>query len=85
MSVFLEERHLELKRRTQAFAESAQIEKEHDPRVLVAQLGRAELLKACVPAASGALAASCSGAHISSISPMRAPISIARSTERFQT
>jgi electron transfer flavoprotein alpha subunit len=31
------------------------------------------------------LAASCSGAHIASISPRRAPISMARSTERFQT
>jgi hypothetical protein len=41
--------------------------------------------KARVPAASGALAASWSGAHICSISPIRAPISMARSTDKFQT
>ncbi len=55
MSVFLEERHLELKRRTQAFADAAHIEREHDPRVLVSGMAGADLLRACVPAAFGGL------------------------------
>ena len=46
---------------------------------------RPGLAEGGVPAASGCLAASCRGAHMASISPMRAPISMARSTERFQT
>jgi acyl-CoA dehydrogenase len=55
MSVFLDERHLELRRRAQAWADGANLDDEHDPRALVAGMARAELLRACVPAAYGGL------------------------------
>src|SRR5262249_25694309 len=57
MSVYLEERHLELRRRAQAWADAAQLdaEPEPEPRKLVEQLAAAELLRACVPAAYGGL------------------------------
>ena len=48
MSVFLEERHLELRRRAQAFADEQRIEDEHDARALVRKLASAGLLAACV-------------------------------------
>jgi acyl-CoA dehydrogenase len=52
---FLDERHLELKRRAQAWAAAARLEEEHDPRRLVERLAEGELLRACVPAAFGGL------------------------------
>jgi alkylation response protein AidB-like acyl-CoA dehydrogenase len=55
MSVFLDERHLELRRRAQAWADAAALDGEPDPRGLVQQLATAELLRACVPSAYGGL------------------------------
>lgn len=63
MSVFLEARHLELKRRATAvadapsrhFAGKAALDEEHDPRAIVRALAEAELLRACVPEAYGGL------------------------------
>ncbi len=52
---FLDERHIELRYRAQAWVDSAELEREHDPRVIVERLARHELLRACVPAAYGGL------------------------------
>jgi acyl-CoA dehydrogenase len=54
VSVFLDERHLELRRAAQAWAD-ARVEAEHDPRALVAGMAAAGLLRACVPSAYGGL------------------------------
>src|SRR5258706_2596415 len=54
MSVLLDERHLELRKRAQAWAD-ARVETEHDPRALVAGMAQAGLLAACVPSAYGGL------------------------------
>lgn len=50
---FLDERHRALRERAQRFADQSDIEREPDPRALVAALAGAELLRACVPAAYG--------------------------------
>jgi len=52
---FLEERHVDLRYRAQAWLDSSEIEAEHDPRRIVDRLARHELLKACVPAQYGGL------------------------------
>jgi acyl-CoA dehydrogenase len=52
---FLEERHIALRYRAQAWVDSADLERDHDPRHLVERLARHELLKACVPAQYGGL------------------------------
>jgi acyl-CoA dehydrogenase len=52
---FLEERHIALRYRAQAWVDAADLEHDHDPRRLVERLARHELLKACVPAAFGGL------------------------------
>jgi acyl-CoA dehydrogenase len=52
---FLEERHLELRFRAQAWVDAGDLEADHDPRHLVERLARHDLLKACVPAAYGGL------------------------------
>src|SRR6476659_2620183 len=52
---FLDERHRQLRERVQKFADQSEIEREHDPRTLVATLAGAELLRACVPAEFGGL------------------------------
>jgi acyl-CoA dehydrogenase len=52
---FLEPRHVELRVATQAFADGGRLEAEHDAHALVAMLGKAGLLRACVPAAYGGL------------------------------
>ena len=55
MSVFLEERHLELKRQATAFADREKLDEAHDALKIVAALAKDGLLKACVPAAYGGL------------------------------
>jgi acyl-CoA dehydrogenase len=55
MSVFLEERHLELRRLAQAWADGAHLDETHDARALVESMAKAGLLRACVPAAYGGL------------------------------
>jgi acyl-CoA dehydrogenase len=52
---FLEERHIELRYRTQAWVDSADLESEHEPRRIVDRLARHDLLQACVPAQYGGL------------------------------
>jgi acyl-CoA dehydrogenase len=52
---FLDERHRQLRERAQKFADQSDIEREHDPRTLVATLAGAELLRACVPSEFGGL------------------------------
>jgi acyl-CoA dehydrogenase len=55
VSQFLDERHLELRRQAQAWADGAQLEAIEDARRLVALIAGAGLCKACVPAAYGGL------------------------------
>jgi acyl-CoA dehydrogenase len=52
---FLEERHIALRYRAQAWIDGTDLEQEHDARRLVERLARHEVLKACVPAAWGGL------------------------------
>ena len=52
---FLEERHIDLRYRAQAWVDAAELESEHDPRRIVDRLARHDLLKACVPAQHGGL------------------------------
>jgi acyl-CoA dehydrogenase len=52
---FLEERHADLRYRTQAWVDASDLESEHDPRRIVERLARHDLLKACVPAQHGGL------------------------------
>jgi acyl-CoA dehydrogenase len=52
---FLEERHIELRYRAQAWVDAAQLEHDEDPRRIVERLARHDLLKACVPARYGGL------------------------------
>jgi len=55
MGQFLDERHVELKRRAHAWADAPGLESEEDARVLVAKLAESGFLRACVPAAYGGL------------------------------
>jgi acyl-CoA dehydrogenase len=52
---FLEERHVALRYRAQAWVDASDLESDHDPRHVVERLARHELLKACVPAQYGGL------------------------------
>ncbi|HXU74376.1 MAG TPA: acyl-CoA dehydrogenase family protein [Polyangia bacterium] len=52
---FLEERHIALRYRAQAWVDAADLESDHDARRVVDRLARHELLKACVPSAHGGL------------------------------
>lgn len=52
---FLDERHIALRYRAQAWVDAVDLESEHDPRRLVDMLARHELLKACVPSEFGGL------------------------------
>lgn len=52
---FLEERHVALRYRAQAWVDAAELEDDQNPRRLVERLARHELLKACVPAEYGGL------------------------------
>ncbi|HWE31158.1 MAG TPA: acyl-CoA dehydrogenase family protein [Polyangia bacterium] len=52
---FLEERHMTLRYRAQAWVDAADLEQDHDPRSIVDRLARHDLLKACVPAEYGGL------------------------------
>ncbi len=52
---FLEERHIELRYRAQAWVDGSDLEHEHEPRRIVDRLARHDLLKACVPAQHGGL------------------------------
>ncbi|HEX8952638.1 MAG TPA: acyl-CoA dehydrogenase family protein [Polyangia bacterium] len=52
---FLEERHIELRYRAQAWVDASELEAEHDPRRIVDRLARQRLLEACVPAQHGGL------------------------------
>ncbi|MGZ3439802.1 MAG: acyl-CoA dehydrogenase family protein [Polyangia bacterium] len=52
---FLEERHITLRYRAQAWVDAADLEHDHDPRRIVDRLARHELLKSCVPEAYGGL------------------------------
>jgi acyl-CoA dehydrogenase len=55
MSGMLEERHIALRYRAQAWVDSSQLDRNEDPRYLVERLARHELLRACVPARFGGL------------------------------
>ena len=52
---FLEERHVALRYRAQAWVDAADLEHDHDPRRLVERMARHALLQACVPAEHGGL------------------------------
>ena len=52
---FLEERHIALRYKAQAWVDAADLEQDHEPRHLVERLARHELLRACVPARWGGL------------------------------
>ena len=52
---FLEERHIALRYRAQAWVDAAGLENDHDAALIVERLARHELLRACVPAAYGGL------------------------------
>ena len=52
---FLEERHIALRYRAQAWVDAADLETDHDARRVVDRLARHELLKACIPSAHGGL------------------------------
>ena len=52
---FLEERHIALRYRAQAWVDASGIENDHEPALLVERLARHDLLRACVPAAYGGL------------------------------
>ncbi len=54
-SPFLEERHVDLRVRAQAWVDHSNVEEDQDPRRLVKRLGREKLLKACVPSKYGGL------------------------------
>jgi acyl-CoA dehydrogenase len=51
----LEERHIALRYRVQAWIDGSQIEHDHDARQIVERMARHDLLRACVPAAYGGL------------------------------
>jgi acyl-CoA dehydrogenase len=52
---FLEERHIALRYRAQAWIDASDLESDEDPLRIVDRLARHELLRACVPAAYGGL------------------------------
>jgi acyl-CoA dehydrogenase len=52
---YLEERHIALRYRAQAWVDASDLEHDEDPLRIVDRLARHELLKACVPAAYGGL------------------------------
>ncbi|MCU1279295.1 MAG: acyl-CoA dehydrogenase, partial [bacterium] len=52
---FLEERHITLRYRAQAWVDAADLDHDQDPRRIVDRLARHDLLKACVPQAYGGL------------------------------
>ena len=54
---FLEERHIALRYRAQAWVDAADLENDHDPRRIVDRLARHDLLKSCVPEAYEAFVA----------------------------
>jgi acyl-CoA dehydrogenase len=52
---FLEQRHIELRYRAQAWIDASELEHDEDARRIVERLARHELLQACVPAQYGGL------------------------------
>jgi alkylation response protein AidB-like acyl-CoA dehydrogenase len=55
MIVGLEERHIALRYRVQAWVDGSDIERDHDPERIVERLARHDILRACIPAQYGGL------------------------------